>query len=133
MILLIIGVLLGYSRLTGRRMTWIWASAATVLVVLLVLEGYRFDAFTPRAYALILMTAFMPMTLSWRPAILAGSVMLSVTWIVSLANLAIGGPMLLLAPSALLVSGSLLYLRVRASDPPPLSSPRQPHWRPPNR
>lgn len=60
------------------------------------------------------MTAFMPMTLSWRPAILAGAVMLTGTWAVSLANLSIGGPMLLLAPSALLVSASLLYLRVRA-------------------
>lgn len=50
-ILLVTGVLLGYRSLTGRSMTWIWVVFATVLVLLLVLEGYRFDAFTPRAYA----------------------------------------------------------------------------------
>jgi diguanylate cyclase (GGDEF)-like protein len=111
------------ANITGRRhfravtVEWIWAVSCTVLVLALLVEAARSGSVSPIAYALMLMTAFAPVTLAWRPALAASGVML-----VGLVTAAASAPTLDTArtitagASALVVGLVLLRLRFVAAD-----------------
>jgi diguanylate cyclase (GGDEF)-like protein len=75
-------VFLLLANITGRRhfrsrtVEWIWVVASTVLVVALLVEAVRTSTLGPVAYAFIMMTAFAPVSLAWRPALAGGGAML---------------------------------------------------------
>lgn len=100
----------------ARTLMWTWAIACVGLVEVLLAESARSQNQTPVAYTLIVMTAFAPVTLAWRPAIVAGAIMfLSVVIAIRIE----GGNDVRLAVSAfaaLVVSGTLLRLRLVSLD-----------------
>lgn len=71
------------ANITGRRhfrsrtVEWIWVVACTVLVLALLVEAVRTTTLGPVAYAFIMMTAFAPVSLAWRPALTGAGAMLA--------------------------------------------------------
>ena len=68
---LLISQILGRRDFRARAVMWTWALSCVVLVGVLSLEAVRAQSQTPVAYALIVLTAFAPVTLAWRPSIVA--------------------------------------------------------------
>ncbi|MDP1877614.1 MAG: GGDEF domain-containing protein [Actinomycetota bacterium] len=111
------------ASVTGRRhfraitVMWTWAIANTVVVVMLCGEALVLDSQFPLAYALIAMTAFAPVTLARRPALISAAVMLAALVYASFRAEGIQDLRLIAAGlSALLVSGALLRLRLVGID-----------------
>lgn len=64
-----------HPRLPASAAPQVWAAAMTVLVVALLLEVRTDPGSTGLAYALVVMTAFGPGTLAWRPFAIAAATM----------------------------------------------------------
>jgi diguanylate cyclase (GGDEF)-like protein len=94
---------------------WAWAIACVLIVTLSVVRANYYNSPYPLNYACIIMTAFAPITLYWRPSIAAGLLMLAV--LITGTQLTDGGEDVRLIVSALtglLVSAMLLRLRLKA-------------------
>jgi diguanylate cyclase (GGDEF)-like protein len=117
LVLLVAAQVLGRRPFRARTMMWTWAIAMAVLAGLLSLEAYRNDSQLPLAYTLIILTAYAPVTLSWRPTLITGGGMLAFMVIVSLTVTGNEDARLIAATvAALMVSFVLLQLRLSAID-----------------
>ncbi len=114
---LLVAQVLGHRSFRARAVMWTWAGGCVLLVFMMVAEAAQQGSQLPLAYGLIVMTAFAPVTLAWRPSLAAGAVML-----VSLvaASLIIEGEedyrLIAAGVAALLTSATLLRLRLVAID-----------------
>jgi diguanylate cyclase (GGDEF)-like protein len=114
---LVTAVVLGHRRFRGRTMMWTWALMLVLLVALLVFEALSTDNVLPLAYALVVLTAFVPVTLAWRPAVVAGVLMLLVLGFGVLRSPGLGDtPVIAVAVSCLVIGMVLLKLRLNAID-----------------
>lgn len=111
------------ANITGRRhyravtVEWIWVVACTVLVIALLVEAARSGRLAAVAYSLMLMTAFAPVTLAWRPALVGSGVMLAGLVAAASSTAALDTARIIIAgASALLVGLVLLRLRFVAAD-----------------
>jgi diguanylate cyclase (GGDEF)-like protein len=111
------------ANITGRRhyravtVEWIWVVACTVLVIALLVEAARSGRLAAVAYSLMLMTAFAPVTLAWRPALVGSGVMLAGLVAAASSSGALDTARIIIAgASALLVGLVLLRLRFVAAD-----------------
>ncbi len=114
---LLISQILGRRDFRARAVMWTWALSCVVLVGVLSLEAVRAQSQTPVAYALIVLTAFAPVTLAWRPSIVAAEIMFG---IVIIASLRVDGNedarLIVTAFAAIIVSFTLLRLRLVSLD-----------------
>ena len=78
LIFLLISQILGRRDFRARVVMWTWALSCVVLVAVLSLEAVRSQTQTPVAYTLIVLTAFAPLTLAWRPSIIASEIMFGI-------------------------------------------------------
>lgn len=117
LIFLLISQILGRRDFRARVVMWTWALSCVVLVVVLSLEAVRSQTQTPVAYTLIVLTAFAPVTLAWRPSIVAAEIMFG---IVIIASLRVQGNedarLIVTAFAAIIVSFTLLRLRLVSLD-----------------
>jgi diguanylate cyclase (GGDEF)-like protein len=115
--LLIMSQVLGRGQFRGWTMMWTWAVAAVILVVLMLAEAARLNSQIPLAYSFIVMTAYAPVTLAWRPALMAGGLMFAAVVVPSLTVRGNeDGRIIALAGFAILVSFAVLHLRLSAID-----------------
>lgn len=121
---LVVGLLfLLTSQVLGRRdfrahtVMWTWAVACVVLVEVLIFEAVRIQSQTPLAYTLIVMTAFAPVILAWRPTIVAAIIMFGSMVIAAMGVRGSEDTRLIVSSlAALIVSATLLRLRLVALD-----------------
>ena len=115
---LLLAGIVGRSRtLRPRVAMWLWVIACTIVVASLITEAAVQDALAPVAYALILMAAFAPVTLAWRPTFAASATMMVIMVAVTASQPALDTVRSnLAAVTALLVGWSLLRLRLVAVD-----------------
>ncbi len=110
---LVVALVLGRSHVRARALMWIWAAASVVLVAMMTGEAILVDSQFPLAYGLMVMVAFAPITLAWRPSIVAAVLMLAC---MSVAVVLVEGDedarLIAAAVAALLVSAVLLRLRM---------------------
>jgi len=96
---------------------WTWSLGCVVIVAMLAVETIRVNEQLPLAYSLIVMTAFPPIALAWRPSIVAGLLMLVIACVtVIIVDGTESGRLIAAAVSALLVGAILLRLRLKAID-----------------
>lgn len=112
---LLISQILGRANFRARVNMWTWCLACLGLVVVMVWEAYRLDTQLPLTYTLIVMTAFAPVSVSWRPAMVSGVLMIGA---VALAAFTVAGGedvrIVVLSAIALAVSATLLRMRLIA-------------------
>jgi len=114
---LVISQVLGRRPFHGRTMMWTWAACSVLLVGLLLTEAWVHNSVVPIAYALVVMTAYPPITLAWRPSLSAAAAMLAGTLLVSLKIPGSeDGRLVIAAIAAMLVGFVLLRLRLSAID-----------------
>ena len=116
-------VFLGLAQILGRRnfrartMMWTWALACMALVGILIVDSAQSNSQTPLAYTLIVMTAFAPVTLAWRPTFVAGTIMFAA---VTVASVVVEGNedirLIVASFAALMIGATLLRLRLLALD-----------------
>lgn len=114
-LLLILAQLFALRAFRPVTVTWSWAVASVLIVVLSVVRAAYLDSPYPLTYAYIAMTAFAPVALYWRPSIVAGLVMLLA--LVALTQLHQGGDdmrLIIAGVTALLVGAMLLRLRLKS-------------------
>lgn len=115
--LLLLASITGRRHFRSRTIMWLWVSANTVLVVGLLVEAGILGSQFPLAYALIAMTAYAPITLAWRPALVGAAIMF--TALVAGALFVTGNEdirLILAGLGALLTGGALLRVRLVALD-----------------
>lgn len=116
-VFLLAAQVLGRSRVKARAAMWTWPLACVLLVGVLAVEAIRTDSALPLAYSLVVMTAFAPVTLAWRPSMVAAGLMLAT---VAVALFFIEGideiRLVATAVVAILVGAILLRLRLKAID-----------------
>ena len=116
-VMLLTSQILGRGNFRAWTMMWVWCAACVLIVALLIVESELLASQLPLAYSLIVMTAFAPVMLAWRPSIVAAAIMLGS---VVVASFAINGRedlrIIATAASALVVSGVLLHMRLNAGD-----------------
>ena len=108
---------LGRRHFRARTVMWVWSMACVLLVAMMTAEAALLTTQLPLAYGLIVMTAFAPVTLAWRPAVVGGGLMLGC--IVAGSLLVEGNEdyrLIAAAVAALLTSATLLRLRLTAID-----------------
>ncbi len=116
-IFLLVAQVLGRTHTKARAVMWTWALGCVVIVAMLAAEAIRVNEQLPLAYSLIVMTAFPPIALAWRPSIVAGLLMLVIVCVtVIIVDGTESGRLLAAAVSALLVGAILLRLRLKAID-----------------
>lgn len=112
---LVCAQVLGRRHFRAVTVMWTWALACVLLVCLVTGEVvYTHEQF-PITYAFIVMTAFAPITLSWRPSMAGGALMLAALITASQLiddNDDIGW--VIAGIAALLTSATLLRLRLTA-------------------
>lgn len=114
---LIVAQILARRPFRGRTMMWTWAVGSSMLVAGAWLEGYQRSSQVPLAYSLIVMTAFAPICMSWRPSLTAGAFMLTGSIIAAFTVPGAEDARLIAAAvAALLVSFVLLQLRLSSVD-----------------
>ncbi len=114
-VLILCGQLFALRPFRVETVAWVWAMACVLLVVLSIVRATYYDSTYPLLYAYIVMTAFAPITLFWRPTVAAGMLMLAT--LVTATQLTDGRDdirLLIAGVGALLVSAMLLRLRFRA-------------------
>jgi GGDEF domain-containing protein len=112
--LLIVGAGLWYRPVRARVMIRSFAVAATLIVLLLVVESVASESQVPAVFALLVMTAFMPLLLDGRAAVTASATMLAgIAVIDGVTSRQIRPDFVLLAVSALLIGAVLLFVRLR--------------------
>ncbi|MEO3761092.1 GGDEF domain-containing protein [Mycobacterium sp. B14F4] len=98
-------------------MMWAWAMACVALVVLSIVRSYYYETPLPLVYAYIVMTAFAPIALYWRPILTAGALMLAALGVATQLTEGRDGVRILIAGvGALLVGAMLLRLRLKAIE-----------------
>ena len=104
----------GRRPTTARALTGIWAGATTLFVGLLSIEAVAESNPLSLGLAWIVMTAYAPMLLAWRPAVISGGIMLGLTtW----AALVMEGHALryaIVGATALIATATLLRTRLVA-------------------
>ncbi|MDI1289670.1 MAG: GGDEF domain-containing protein, partial [bacterium] len=114
---LLVAQVLGRTHTKARVVMWAWAMGCVVIVAMLAAEAIRVNEQLPLAYGLIVMTAFPPVALAWRPSIAAGALMIV---IVSVSVIVVDGTedgrLIAAAVASLLVGAVLLRLRLKAID-----------------
>jgi len=114
---LVAAQVLGRRHFRAVTAMWTWAIANLLLVLLFTIEAVVNDSQVSIAYSLIVMAGFAPVTLAWRPSIVAGMLMLGCVAVASINAPGIEDARLVAAGlSALLVSATLLRLRLKAID-----------------
>ena len=114
-LLLICAQLFALRPFRPGTVAWSWAVASVLIVVLSIVRAAYLDSPYPLTFAYIVMTAFAPIALFWRPSIAAGLVMLAAL-IVSTELHQPGDEIRLIIAgvTALLVGAMLLRLRLKA-------------------
>lgn len=116
-VMLLTSQILGRGHFRAWTMMWVWCVACVLIVALLIVESRLLDSQLPLTYSLIVMTAFAPVMLAWRPSMVAAVLMLGC---VVAASLVVNGSedlrIIATAASALVVSGVLLHMRLNAVD-----------------
>lgn len=116
-IFLLVAQVLGRTHTKARVVMWTWSLGCVVIVAMLAVETIRVNEQLPLAYSLIVMTAFPPIALAWRPSIVAGLLMLVIVCVtVIIVDGTESGRLIAAAVSALLVGAILLRLRLKAID-----------------
>jgi diguanylate cyclase (GGDEF)-like protein len=114
---LVAAQVLGRRHFRVRVVMWTWIVASLLLVGLLLGEAVLNDSQLPLAYVLIIMTAYAPITLAWRPTLAGAVIMLAG---VVYASIKVSGTedgrIVAVSAGALLVSFVLLQLRLSAID-----------------
>ncbi len=109
--------ILGRSRVKARAVMWTWSLACVALLAVLAGEAARVTSPLPLAYGLVIMTAFAPVTLAWRPSIVAAALMIVIVAVtVFFIDATDKGRLFAIAVAALLVGAMLLRLRLKAID-----------------
>jgi diguanylate cyclase (GGDEF)-like protein len=115
--LLIAAQVLGRRRFRSATMTWTWVIAMVIIVGVMLGEALVNDSQLPLAYALIVMTGYAPVALSWRPTFISGALMLVGVSVISLRVRGTeDGRIIAASTAAVLVSFVLLQLRLSAID-----------------
>lgn len=113
-VFLFLSILLSHTRMKGKNIVWIWVFSTTIIVALTVYEGIRVNEQAPLATALIVLTAFSSVCLSWKPAITGFAMMFS---LLVIANMEIKPTDDVLLLSLSIAAGAvglvLLQLRIR--------------------
>ncbi len=108
---------LGRRHFRARTVMWTWAMCCVLLVAMMATEAALLKTQMPLSYSLIVMTAFAPVTLAWRPTMVAGAMMLGG---ITAGSLLIEGNedyrLIAASTAALLTSATLLRLRLTAID-----------------
>jgi diguanylate cyclase (GGDEF)-like protein len=114
-LLLVCAQLFALRPFRPATVTWSWGIACLVIVILSIVRTAYLDSPYPLTFAYIIMTAFAPVMLFWRPSIAAGLAMLAALVVSSQLSpgrddirVVIGGV------TALLVGAMLLRLRLKA-------------------
>jgi len=114
---LLIAQILSRRGIRGLTMRWVWIIASLVLVSLMFYEAYLNQSQVPLAYALVAMTMYSPITLAWRPTLVAAALMLIGMVVTSVKVPGIeDGRLVAVAVGALLAGFVLLQLRLSAID-----------------
>lgn len=114
---LLMAQVLGRRQVKARTAMWIWASGSVVLVAMVAGEAIRVDSQLPLAYSLIVMVAFAPITLAWRPSMVAAALMLACMTVAAvIVNGNEDARLIAAAIAGLLVGAMLLRLRLAAID-----------------
>lgn len=110
---LVIAMVLGRSHVRARTLMWIWAASSAVLVAMMAGQAILVDSQLPLAYSLMVMVAFAPITLAWRPSVVAAVLMLVC---MSAATVLVEGDedarLIPAALAGLFISAVLLHLRL---------------------
>ncbi len=115
LLLMVCGQLFALRPFRAQTVMWAWAVACVLLVVLSIVRATYYDSPYSLVYAYIVMTAFAPITLFWRPSIAAGVLMLGT--LAAATQLGDGSDyvrLIIAGVGALLVSAMLLQLRLKA-------------------
>lgn len=109
--------ILMHRNFRARTMMWCWAVGCVLLVEVALAEAIWLHSEVSTSYALVVMSAFAPVVLAWRPTMVAAAVMF-VSFSVTVIWLSPGrGIRLTVAAfAALMVSMILLRLRLVALD-----------------
>ncbi len=113
-VLMVLAQTTGRRPLRARTHSTMWAVSTTLLVALLSCEAVAESSPLSIGLAWIVMSAYAAMLLEWRPAIIAGLLMLAST---TSAALAMEGHALryaIIGATALVASGTLLRIRLLA-------------------
>jgi diguanylate cyclase (GGDEF)-like protein len=114
-LLLICAQVFGLRRFRASTVMWSWAIACVLIVAICIVRALYYESPHALAYAYIVMTAFAPITLFWRPSIIAGLLMLATfTTATKLTEGRDDIRIVVAALTALLVGAMLLRLRLRA-------------------
>lgn len=118
---LIIGMALWYGRVRATTMQWVYVVAAVLVVNAFLGFGAVNDSLQPVLYAVVLVTAYSPVLLAWRPALWSGAGIVLGAFGWSLAydsdGLAlVGGIVSALAAGYSLLQVRLLTVRQRAGE-----------------
>jgi diguanylate cyclase (GGDEF)-like protein len=113
--LLVCAQLFALRPFRAEIVKWAWAIACVLIVALSIVRANYYNSPYPLNYACIIMTAFAPIALYWRPSVAAGLLMLAA--LITGTQLTDGGEdvrLIVSAMTALLVSAMLLRLRLKA-------------------
>lgn len=114
---LLVAQVLGRTHTKARAVMWTWSLGCVLIVATLAVEAIRVNQQLPLAYSLMVMTAFPPVALAWRPSIVGAALMfVIVTVTVIVVDGTEDGRLVVAAISALLVGAMLLRLRLKAID-----------------
>jgi diguanylate cyclase (GGDEF)-like protein len=117
LLFLVIAQVLGRRHVRAVTAMWTWSLACLLLVFLFTYEAIVQGTQLPVAYSLIVMAAYAPVALAWRPSIVAGLLMLTCVTVAAVKAPGVEDLRLVAAGlSALLVSATLLRLRLKAID-----------------
>lgn len=114
-LLLILGQLAGARTVRVSAARWLWCFATVAVVVVLVQESLAIDSEVPLGVALVVMTAFAPVVLAWRPTIIT-AIVLALVAVLPVTDMtpSESARFLIATLAALLVSCMLLFLRTSA-------------------
>lgn len=115
--MLFLGQVLGRGNFRAQTIMWWWAASSVMIVEIAIYVGVNTNSQTALAYSFVAMTAFAPVTLAWRPSLIAAAVMF-VSFVV--ATVTVEGshdePLITSAFFAITVSFILLHLRLSGLD-----------------
>lgn len=113
--LLFLAQVLTRGSFRPQTVIWTWAVAAVFIVEVAIFVALYTNSQAALAYSLIVMTSFAPVSLAWRPSLIAAAVML-LSFIVASVTVdgSHGGPLIAMAFSALVIS--LIQLRIRLTS-----------------
>lgn len=103
--------------MSGPVLAWLWIGATVAVVLEVSWDAVIHDSSVVMVYAVVTMTALMPVTMSWRPAIVGGAASLIIVVTSGILIDQIDSlPWTLAAMTAVIIGGILLYLRLTGID-----------------